>query len=138
MKLSVKSLCIILLSLLSITACNKQSDNQIEEQAMSVPKKELVQASANHEKAKALWQTATIKYFDFEGGFFGLITENGEKLLPMNLPAEFRQNGAVVKISGAIQNDMMTTRQWGTPFNIAEIKLIKAGTIPSKNNNPTF
>ena len=33
----------------------------------------------------------TIKYVSLEGGFYGIITEKGEKYLPINLPEKFKK-----------------------------------------------
>ena len=81
------------------------------------------------------WRTATIKYMNFEGGFFGLITAEGEKLLPMNLAKEFHQDGAKVKVQGQLVTDMMTIQQWGAPFHITKIELIKAGKVKADSNH---
>jgi len=73
------------------------------------------------------WRTGTIQFMEFEGGFFGLVTDKGEKLLPMNLAKEYQQVGAIVKVQGKFVTDMMTIQQWGTPYKITKIELIKAG-----------
>jgi len=83
-----------------------------------------------------MWQTATVKYMEFEGGFWGLITENGQKFLPMNLAKEFRQLDAVVKFKGQVKGDIMTIQQWGTPFQITEMTLLKEGIPVDSKNNP--
>lgn len=76
---------------------------------------------------KAAWQFATIKYFNLEGGFYGLITQSGTKYLPMNLEKAFQQDGAKVKFIGKEVKGMITIQQWGKPFKINEMQLIKAG-----------
>ena len=71
----------------------------------------------------------TIIYLNFEGGFYGIVTKNGQKLLPMNLTKEFKKVGAVVKVKGELMSRMMTIQQWGTPFKISHIEIIKAADI---------
>ncbi|MFD2167293.1 hypothetical protein ACFSJY_13655 [Thalassotalea euphylliae] len=73
------------------------------------------------------WRVGKVVYNDFEGGFYGVIAENGEKVLPMNWPKEMRSVNAKVKFKGKPVKDMMTTRQWGTLYQIKEIKLIEKG-----------
>ncbi len=68
----------------------------------------------------------TIKHLDLEGGFYGIITKDGKKILPLNLDKQFAQDGAVIEFSGEAA-DMMTIQQWGTPFKIKNVKLIKSG-----------
>ena len=64
----------------------------------------------------------------FEGGFYGIVTENNLKLLPVNLNAQLKQNGAVISFAGKALKDINTIQQWGTPFEISDIHLIKAGS----------
>ncbi|WDE05681.1 hypothetical protein SG34_001690 [Thalassomonas viridans] len=73
------------------------------------------------------WQHGTVKYLTMEGGFYGIVTDEGKKLLPMGLAAEYRQHGAKVRVKGELIKDMMTIQQWGTPFKITEIELLAPG-----------
>jgi hypothetical protein len=72
------------------------------------------------------WQRGRVQFLNLEGGFYGIITDSGKKILPMNLAKEFAQNGAIVRIKGKVKN-IMTIQQWGTPFTITEIELITPG-----------
>jgi len=78
--------------------------------------------------------TATVKYMNIEGGFYGLLTKEGQRWLPMNLKNEFKKNGAVVKVVGHELKDIMTIQQWGKPFSITDIKLIKMTEKGMRNN----
>ncbi len=78
--------------------------------------------------------TATVKYMKMEGGFYGLLTKEGQRWLPMNLKNEFKKNGAVVKVVGHELKDIMTIQQWGKPFSITDIKLIKMTEKGMRNN----
>lgn len=73
------------------------------------------------------WQTGRVQFLNLEGGFYGIITESGKKLLPMNIPKEFAQNGAVIRVKGKEKN-VMTIQQWGTPFTITDIELLTPGS----------
>jgi len=68
----------------------------------------------------------TIKYLEFEGGFFGIITTEGQQLLPINLDSQYHQNELIVEFSGEFKNDLMTIHQWGTPFHINRINSVKS------------
>lgn len=81
------------------------------------------------------WQIGTVQFINIEGGFYGIITKDGKKLLPMNLDKNFRQHGAVVKITGKPEKGIVTIQQWGTPFTIKDISLISAG---KKSTDPAF
>jgi len=75
---------------------------------------------------------ATIKYMDFEGGFYGLTTNDGKHWLPMNLAKEFQHDGTVVKVQGHEVKGMMTIQQWGSQFSITSIEVIKQGVSSKK------
>ena len=72
------------------------------------------------------WQRGRVQFLNLEGGFYGIITDSGRKILPMNMAKEFAQNGAIVRIKGKVKN-VLTIQQWGTPFTITEIELITPG-----------
>lgn len=78
------------------------------------------------------WYRARVSYINLEGGFFGLITENGRKYLPLNLDSAFKQDGMVVAIKLQVQRNTRTIFQWGQPIVINDIKLLKQA---SKNSH---
>jgi len=65
----------------------------------------------------------TIKFFSFEGGFFGIITEKGN-YLPLNLPEKFKKDGLKVWFKARIREGIVTVK-WGKPIEILEIKQIE-------------
>ena len=75
---------------------------------------------------KTQWLVATINYMEFEGGFYGIVTKAGSKLLPINLAKKYRQHGLLIEVQGYEAEGVMTIHQWGKPFKITNIKLPKA------------
>lgn len=71
------------------------------------------------------WISATVKYLEFEGGFYGIVTNKGIKLLPINLAKKYRQHGLTIEVQGYDAQGVMTIHQWGKPFKITDIKLLK-------------
>jgi len=127
-----KLLVIILMT--AITACQPSSPikSQLE------VKKELNEVMAREQvevknSSVEQWHKVTVKYFDFEGGFYGLISNEGKKFLPMNLTKKYRVDGTLLEVKGKVIKDMMTIQQWGTAFNITEVNLIKLGKGDHKN-----
>jgi hypothetical protein len=82
---------------------------------------ETVPKSPKVNETSLTWQYATIQHFSFEGGFYGIVTKKGEKLLPLNLPTDYQKPGIKVKLKGQLIPEMMTMNQWGSPFHIIEI-----------------
>lgn len=74
-----------------------------------------------------MWQEATVKYFRHEGGFYGLISKRGDRLLPVNLGKKYQQDGAIIAIKGAEVSGVVSIVQWGRVFKISDVKLLKQG-----------
>jgi len=66
----------------------------------------------------------TIEYIPLEGGFYGIVTDEGEKYLPLNLPEEFKKDGLRIWFK-AKPKKIATNQIWGKPIEILEIKLIE-------------
>ncbi|HBY85789.1 MAG TPA: hypothetical protein DEO86_07945, partial [Colwellia sp.] len=109
-----KSLLPIPLSILfslCLLSCSQATQNQ--PQSKEILKEGNSQVIVKKEQA---WQQVTVKYYDFEGGFYGLISQTGDKLLPMNLAKQYKLQGTILKVKGELIKDMMTIQQWGQPF----------------------
>jgi len=66
--------------------------------------------------------TGTVRYIPLEGGFFGIIGDDGQRYDPLeSLPEEFRVDGKRVSFS-AKQRDGYTTHMWGTAITIISIE----------------
>ena len=65
--------------------------------------------------------TGTIKYLSFEGGFYGIVADNGKHYDPINLPRKYRQDGLRVGFQAIEMKGMVSIRMWGTIINITRI-----------------
>lgn len=63
----------------------------------------------------------TITYVEIEGGFYGLVAEDGTKYNPLNLDEDFQEDGLRVRFRGQVRTDVMTTRMWGKNLEIEEM-----------------
>ncbi len=116
---------IFLLVIFFIVSCELNASSaktNVEKERMSKPNETTV------------WRKGEIRYLNFEGGFYGIFAQNGDKLLPFNLPREYLQHGAIIEFQGKAIKDMMTTKQWGIAFDISASRLIKPG---SKHTQPS-
>ena len=68
--------------------------------------------------------TGKIQYNDFEGGFYGIIGDNGENYDPINLPIEFKIDGIQVRYTLNILENQTSIHMWGTMVEIIEIERI--------------
>lgn len=63
---------------------------------------------------------AEVRWIPLEGGFYGLVTDDGRKFIPLNLPETFKKEGLKIRVKGRVEN-VVTIHMWGTPFEIYEI-----------------
>ncbi len=68
--------------------------------------------------------TGKIEYFPFEGGFYGIIGDDGNNYDPMNLPAEYQKENCKVKFKGIIRTDVMSVHNWGIILELKDIELL--------------
>lgn len=85
-----------------------------------------------HETEDIVAGTGTITYIDLEGGFYGIIGDDGGQYLPLNLAEEHKVDGLKVSFTGTMERDIVTIQQWGQPITIIAIE--KAGDMPGMPN----
>ncbi len=66
--------------------------------------------------------TGIIQYNDFEGGFYGIVGDDGEYYDPINLPSEFEEDGLKVKYTLEILENQTNIHMWGTVVEIIKIE----------------
>lgn len=69
--------------------------------------------------------TGTIEFLDFEGGFYGIISDDGERYDPLNMKQEFQVNGLRVYFEAKVLHDVVTFHMWGTPVSILKIQKLE-------------
>ena len=68
--------------------------------------------------------TATIRYIELEGGFYGIFSDDGRRFDPLNLPREYAADGLRVKVAGRTVPDRLSFHMWGTVVQIESIARI--------------
>ncbi len=63
----------------------------------------------------------TILYQDLEGGFYGLVADDGATYDPLNLDDAFKHDSLRVRFQARRRTNVMTTRMWGQPVEILEM-----------------
>ncbi len=66
--------------------------------------------------------SGTVRYMEIEGGFYGLVADDGTKYDPINLPAEYKKNGLRVKFTVREKKDVMSFHMWGKIVEVVKIK----------------
>ena len=64
----------------------------------------------------------TIVYLDFEGGFFGIMSDDGERYDPFDLPKEFQIDGLKVEFELEELPGWVSYHMWGSIVKIINIE----------------
>jgi len=65
-----------------------------------------------------------VKYITLEGGFYGIIGDDGVNYDPINLPDNFRIDGLKVFFTAIKREDLGSFHMWGIIIEITSIQLI--------------
>lgn len=79
-------------------------------------------SSPSETSSQTVEGTGTIRFLDFEGGFYGIIADDSTRYDPGGLDEAFQEDGLRVRFELTPQEGMMTTRQWGTPADLHSIE----------------
>ena len=79
-------------------------------------------AGEKQKGADILSGTGTISHIDLEGGFYGLIADDGQRYLPKDLAREFRVDGLRVRFQVKILTGVASIYMWGTPVEVLSIE----------------
>lgn len=66
--------------------------------------------------------TGTIRYMDFEGGFYGIVADSGERYDPINLPAQYAKDGLRVRFQVKEKKGVVGIHMWGKIVEIVKIE----------------
>ena len=66
--------------------------------------------------------TGTVRHQELEGGFFGLVADDGRRFDPVDLPESFRREGLRVQVTGRLLPASIGFHMWGTRISIVQIE----------------
>lgn len=69
--------------------------------------------------------TGTVRFIDLEGGFYGIVAEDGAHYEPSGLPSGFQIDGLHVRFTACILKDTASIRMWGTPIEVLTIEALE-------------
>lgn len=114
------TLTVILISVFLISACaaqtNQHSSTKTELPAMN---------ESNNSAPNQISTTGTVRFQEMEGGFWGIVADDGQKFDPMGLDPKFQKDGLRVRFEASPETDMMSTHMWGTLIKLTHIERIK-------------
>lgn len=60
----------------------------------------------------------TVKHLDLEGGFWGIVAENGKEYRPVNMPEQLKHDGEAVEVTLKGVEEEMSLHMWGEPVKV--------------------
>lgn len=78
--------------------------------------------------------TGTVKFIDLEGGFYGIVGDDGKKYDPTNLDQQFKEDGLRVRFEAKIRRDIASIHMWGTIIELTKIEKLE----PTAKNTRTI
>lgn len=67
----------------------------------------------------------TVQYLDIEGGFYGIVADDGSNYDPINLSsdfADFQEDGLRVTFEGKVRDDLDSIHMWGTIIELTAVE----------------
>ena len=68
--------------------------------------------------------TGTIRYLDIEGGFYGIVADDGNDYDPINLSSDFsdfQEDGLRVTFEGRVRDDLDSLHMWGIIIELTAV-----------------
>ena len=103
---------VLFIVIFSVGACQSTAPKQsIGESEMATP-----------EKSDVMSGTGTIVFNDFEGGFYGIVSDGGRRYFPDGLDEAFKVDGLRVEFEVRLLRNVMTIVMWGQPVTVVALK----------------
>lgn len=88
----------------------------------------MVLAAPKAPKPNTIHLTGHVEYLNIQGGFFGIIGDDGQKYQPTNLPPKVRTNGLPIKFNATINDNIVSSFMWGTIVDVSDVAPLKFST----------
>lgn len=66
--------------------------------------------------------TGTVVFNDLEGGFWGIVADDGKRYDPLNLDKEFQVSGLRVRFEAKPRRDVIGFHMWGVAVELVRIE----------------
>lgn len=101
---------VLLIAALALCACLDTADGQ---------------GDAAHSKASdEIEFDGKVVHVALEGGFWGIVDEQGRRYDPAGLPTEFQRDGLRIKVRARRVTDRLSSRMWGTAIELVDIRAL--------------
>ena len=104
-------------------------DEEMKEKIQDTVDQVEEELASEREAKKALLSTdgilGMVKYLAMEGGFYGIVGEDGKNYLPLNLEEAYQQDSLNVRFTFERREGVMTIAMWGQAVDITAIERVE-------------
>lgn len=111
---------VCLVALVVFGGCNRMEQDRAQDE--NVARAGTSAPGAAQGQVQGTQVTGTIRHIDLEGGFYGIETDDGAKLDPVNLPPEFQHDGLRIRATVEELKDRISFHMWGRQVRILSIE----------------
>lgn len=131
----MQNILILILITLFVSGCTQEAEKK-EPAVLTEQFKQEVKPTIKQDTPEMITLRGTVKYKDFEGGFWALDANNGNKYMPTGLNEALLVDGIIVEVTGTIEEDgnLVTFQQYGKIFKVKESKIIDDSNSRAPNS----
>ena len=85
----------------------------------------MTEASANADVENRIAAIGTVRFIEINGGFWGIVGDDGNNYDPMDLDPQLQEDGLRVRFEAVPETDMMSSRMWGAMIRLIHIETVK-------------
>jgi len=81
----------------------------------------IISITVDSTKTATIETTGTVTWVPLEGGFYGIIADDGAQYDPLNLPENYSQDGLRIRFAAVEEPDVVSFHMWGMFVTITEV-----------------
>jgi hypothetical protein len=116
---------ILFLSLIFPFSCSSEKGTKTKSLPQNTDKTAKETSQLTDDKGELRDMTGTIVFHEIEGGFYGIVTDDGKKYNPINLDEKLKEDGLRVKFDANIKKGMVGIHMWGQYVEILNIEKLE-------------
>lgn len=118
-------LIILFLSLIFLFSCSSEKGTKTKSLPQNADTNEKETPQLAVDKSEIRNMIGTVVFQEIEGGFYGIMAEDGKKYNPINLDDSFKKDGLRVKFDANIKKGMVGIHMWGQYVEILTIEKLE-------------
>lgn len=82
----------------------------------------LFQSCISDQGVEQIKAVGTVKFISLEGGFYGIVGDDGKHYDPVNLKEEFKQDGLRVRFTARPAKEQVSFHMWGQMIELITVE----------------